>query len=168
MTPEILYPLAILGGMALIISTVIVSFDHLLQRRNREPTLVERINDLLPQTQCAQCNYPGCRPYAEAIVQGKSLDLCVPGGSRTQHALAKLLDRPIGAQLLPDVEPPVARIREPECIGCNLCAEICPVDAIVGAPQFLYTILEDLCTGCELCVPPCPVNCIDLIELDSA
>lgn len=168
MTPEILYPLAILGGMALIISTVIVSFDHLLQRQNREPTLVERINDLLPQTQCAQCNYPGCRPYAEAIVQGESLDLCVPGGSRTQHALAKLLDRPIGAQLLPDVEPPVARIREPECIGCNLCAEICPVDAIVGAPQFLYTILEDLCTGCELCVPPCPVNCIDLIELDSA
>lgn len=168
MTPEIVYPLAILGGMALIISTVIVSFDHLLQRRNREPTLVERINDMLPQTQCAQCNYPGCRPYAEAIVQGESLDLCVPGGSRTQHALAKLLDRPIGAQLLPDVEPPVARIREPECIGCNLCAEICPVDAIVGAPQFLYTILEDLCTGCELCVPPCPVNCIDLIELDSA
>lgn len=168
MTPEILYPFAILGGMALIISTVIVSFDHLLQRQNREPTLVERINDLLPQTQCAQCNYPGCRPYAEAIVQGESLDLCVPGGSRTQHALAKLLDRPIGAQLLPDVEPPVARIREPECIGCNLCAEICPVDAIVGAPQFLYTILEDLCTGCELCVPPCPVNCIDLIELDSA
>lgn len=127
--------------------------------------LVEQVNDLLPQTQCAQCGYPGCRPYAAAVVEGTAaINLCPPGGDETIRRLARLL----GKETLPlaaGVEPAVAVIDEPACIGCYHCRSACPVDAIVGAHQFMHTVIESECTGCELCVAPCPVDCISMRPL---
>ena len=137
------------------------------QRRYRAATtpLIEAIDALLPQTQCAQCGYPGCRPYAEAVAAGASIDLCPPGGADTQRQLASLLGRQAGP-VLASPRPVRAVIDESRCIGCFLCVEACPVDAIVGAPKFLHTVIEERCTGCELCLPPCPVDCIDLVVVD--
>ncbi|MCP4300966.1 MAG: electron transport complex subunit RsxB [Gammaproteobacteria bacterium] len=127
--------------------------------------LVEQVNDLLPQTQCAQCGYPGCRPYATAIVDGSAtINLCPPGGADTVQHLADLL----GRDVIPVVEPAapsVAVIDESLCIGCVHCRNACPVDAIVGAQHFMHTIIESECTGCELCVAPCPVDCISMRPL---
>lgn len=131
----------------------------------RSAPVVDAIDALLPQTQCAQCGYPGCRPYAEAVAAGESIDLCPPGGADTQRRLAELLGRSAGARL-PTPRPVRAVIDESRCIGCFLCVDACPVDAIVGAPRFLHTVLEERCTGCELCLPPCPVDCIELVPLD--
>jgi len=130
-------------------------------------SVIDRVDALLPQTQCAQCGYPGCRPYAKAVVAGEAIDLCPPGGADTQTSLARLLGREPGA-LLDNVSPAKARIVESRCVGCFLCVEACPVDAIVGAPRFMHTVLEDRCTGCELCLPPCPVDCIEMIEEPTA
>lgn len=133
--------------------------------RDRE-TLRERINALLPQTQCAQCGYPGCAPYAEAIAAGEAdINRCPPGGVETIGALAELLgaeSRALAPDVPPTVAPQVAFIDESACVGCTLCLPACPVDAIVGAPRLMHTVITDECTGCELCLPPCPVDCIDL------
>lgn len=130
-------------------------------------SVVARVDALLPQTQCAQCGYPGCRPYAEAIVDGAAdIDRCPPGGERTVRELAALLGRdpvPLDTTRGITKPPQVARIDEAECIGCALCLPACPVDAIVGAPRFMHTVIEADCTGCELCLPPCPVDCIALV-----
>ena len=129
--------------------------------------LIEQVNELLPQTQCAQCGYPGCRPYAKAIVDGDAnINLCPPGGDDTIRRLAGLL----GKEILPLAEGPasgraVAVIDESLCIGCTHCLNACPVDAIVGAQQLMHTIIEAECTGCELCVAPCPVDCISMKSL---
>ena len=126
--------------------------------------LVDAIDALLPQTQCGQCGHPGCRPYAEALATGAPMDLCPPGGQETFATLKALLGRDDG--IAPsEPQPTTARIREPECIGCALCLAPCPVDAIVGAPGFMHTVIEDQCTGCELCLPACPVDCIELIAM---
>jgi electron transport complex protein RnfB len=129
--------------------------------------LVEEIDRLLPQTQCAQCGYPGCRPYAEAIVDdGAPINLCPPGGNETVGRLAKLLGRdvlPLAAE--PAAEPAVAVIDESLCIGCTHCRSACPVDAIIGAQQLMHTVIQNECTGCELCVAPCPVDCISMRSL---
>jgi len=128
--------------------------------------LADRIDALLPQTQCEQCGYHGCRPYAEAIARGEApLNRCPPGGAAGIAKLAALLDRP-ELPLDPEhgVEKPrmLARVVEADCIGCTKCIQACPVDAIVGAAKLMHTVLADDCTGCELCVPACPVDCIVL------
>ena len=134
-------------------------------------SLVAAIDALLPQTQCAQCGYPGCRPYAEAIATGAPLDLCPPGGQATAEAIAALLGREAEEPMQPVAEAPadcVAAIDEEACIGCALCLDACPVDAIVGASKYVHTVIEARCTGCELCLPPCPVDCISLEPIAEA
>ena len=138
---------------------------------NRAPTdsaasLASRIDALLPQTQCEQCGYHGCRPYAEAIARGEAaINQCPPSGAAGIERLAALLRQPV-LPLNPEhgVEKPrtLARIVEADCIGCTKCIQVCPVDAIIGANKLMHTVLADDCTGCERCVPVCPVDCIVL------
>jgi len=129
-------------------------------------TLADRIEDVLPQTQCTKCGYPACRPYAEAIANGTAAhNQCPPGGAEGVARIAALLAKPV-IPLNPvngvERERPVAVIDEGACIGCTLCIQACPVDAIVGAAKQMHTVIASLCTGCDLCVPPCPVDCIDM------
>ncbi|MFC6440696.1 electron transport complex subunit RsxB [Bowmanella sp. JS7-9] len=130
--------------------------------------LVEQIDALLPQTQCGQCGYPGCRPYAEAIANGDEINKCPPGGEATIKNLADLMGveaKPLhGGSTEPEVKK-VAFIREDECIGCTKCIQACPVDAIVGATRQMHTVITSECTGCDLCVEPCPVDCIDMVPI---
>lgn len=130
------------------------------------PTLVDRIEAALPQTQCTRCGYPDCRAYAEAIARAEAgIAQCPPGGAEGVQRLAALTGRPV-VPLDPShgVEGPlkVAVIDETWCIGCTLCIKACPVDCIVGAPKSMHTVIEPMCTGCELCVPACPVDCISV------
>ena len=129
-------------------------------------SLADRIDALLPQTQCEQCGYRGCRPYAEAVARGDAdINQCPPGGSAGIAKLAALLDRaPIALNPENGIEKPrtLARIVEADCIGCTKCIQVCPVDAIVGANKLMHTVIADDCTGCERCVPACPVDCIVL------
>ena len=135
--------------------------------RVQDDPIVERIDRLLPQTQCGQCNYPGCRPYAKAIAAGEAdINQCPPGGEAGVRALAELLGRepkPLNPEHGEVKAPVVALIVEDDCIGCTKCILACPVDAIVGAAKQMHTVIADLCTGCELCLPPCPVDCIVLV-----
>lgn len=129
--------------------------------------LTERLDRLLPQTQCGQCGFDGCRPYAEAMACGEAgIDRCPPGGDEGARTLADLLgvpaapyDRARGEHM----PPRVAEIVEADCIGCTKCIQACPVDAIVGGAKFMHTVIDELCTGCELCIPPCPVDCIVMV-----
>lgn len=134
----------------------------------REDKLIKKINALLPQTQCGQCGFPGCKPYATAMARNEApINQCPPGGQQTIYELADLL----GSEPLPlnpehgfeKPTPLVAFIREAECIGCTKCIQACPVDAILGAAKQMHTVIADECTGCDLCVEPCPVDCIDMI-----
>ena len=131
--------------------------------------LSERIDALLPQTQCRQCGYNGCRPYAEAIARGEAnINRCPPGGVEVMEDLARLLDRapqPLDAACGVTKPPAVALIDETWCIGCTLCIQACPVDAIVGAAKVMHTVIAAECTGCELCIPPCPVDCIAMVPV---
>jgi len=134
--------------------------------------LVDRIDALLPQTQCTKCGYPACRPYAEAIARGEAdINQCPPGGDAGIRALAALLGRearPLDPRN--GIEQPrrVAIVDEARCIGCTLCIQACPVDAIVGAPKLMHTVVTDLCSGCDLCVAPCPVDCIEMVPATGA
>lgn len=129
--------------------------------------LVERLDRLLPQTQCGQCGFDGCRPYAQAMARGEAgVERCPPGGDEGARALARLLEvpvQPFDRQRGQHLPPQVALIVEAHCIGCTKCIQACPVDAIVGGAKFMHTVLEDLCTGCGLCLPPCPVDCIQMV-----
>jgi len=138
------------------------------------PTLADRIDALLPQTQCEQCGYHGCRPYAEAIASGEAdINQCPPGGSEGIARLAALLGRaplPLNPENGEEKPRTLARIIEAECIGCTKCIQVCPVDAIVGANKLMHTVIADDCTGCERCAPACPVDCIvlELMPLEQA
>ena len=130
--------------------------------------VVDQIDALLPQTQCGQCTYAGCRPYAEAIANGTAaINQCPPGGQETVIALADLLDTEVLELSAEHGEhhqvPLIAIIDEQTCIGCTLCIQACPVDAILGAAKLMHTVIANECTGCELCLPPCPVDCIELV-----
>lgn len=134
---------------------------------------VKAIKDCLPQTQCGECGYPGCQPYAEALAQGHApIDRCPPGGVVTLKALGALLaidPSPYLAAVEANTRAPaLALIREAECIGCTKCIQACPVDAIIGSAKHMHAIIEHECTGCGLCVEPCPVDCIELISLETA
>lgn len=132
-------------------------------------SLIQRIDALLPQTQCGKCGHPGCKPYAEGIAKGEAINKCPPGGLETIAGLAQLLNVPVLALDTARGEAPaqIAYIREAECIGCTKCIQACPVDAIVGAAKLMHTVILDECTGCDLCVAPCPVDCIEMRPLVS-
>ncbi len=129
--------------------------------------LVERLDRILPQTQCGQCGYAGCRPYAEAMGAGAAgIDQCPPGGDSGARALAHILDvtvQPYDRRRGEQQPPLVARVVEADCIGCTKCIQACPVDAIIGASKHMHVVIESLCTGCALCVAPCPVDCIVML-----
>ena len=196
---------AVLVGLTMVLGAGLVWAGTRLP--DNADALIDAIDALLPQTQCAQCGYPGCRPYAEAVAKGAALDLCPPGGEETVAALKNLLGEDPGESTATPQSPAarlpaaananalhdghstrrlaanrserrlltgiakasenselIAKIREPECVGCALCVTACPVDAILGAPGFMHSVLERQCTGCELCLPACPVDCIDLVQ----
>jgi electron transport complex protein RnfB len=138
--------------------------------RVQSDPLIDRIDALLPQTQCAQCGYPGCRPYAEAISTDQAdINQCPPGGEAGIRALADLLGReplPLNPENGEEKARTVVLIDEARCIGCTLCIQACPVDAIVGAAKLMHTVIASECTGCDLCLPPCPVDCIDIVTVE--
>jgi electron transport complex protein RnfB len=128
--------------------------------------IVDKVDAILPQTQCGQCGFPGCHPYAEAIAKGEAdINLCPPGGETVVMALADLLGRDAKPVEGGVKEKRVAYIDEQICIGCTLCLQACPVDAILGAAKHMHTIIVSECTGCELCVEPCPVDCISMVPV---
>ena len=137
-----------------------------------DANLIARLDALLPQTQCRQCGYAGCRPYAEAMAAGNArANQCPPGGDEGARALADALGAaysPVDPRYGAIKPPAVALIDEAKCIGCTLCIKACPVDAIVGAAQAMHTVIAAACTGCELCLPPCPVDCIALVASAAA
>ncbi|TVO75227.1 electron transport complex subunit RsxB [Sedimenticola selenatireducens] len=132
--------------------------------------IVEKIEALLPQTQCGQCSFPGCHAYAEALANDQAeINACPPGGETTMIALSDLLGKdplPMEGGAAEEKPKAVAVIREDECIGCTLCIQACPVDAILGSAKSMHTVISSECTGCELCLPPCPVECIDMKPLE--
>lgn len=162
MWTSILTATLIITGIALVAGLLLATASRKLPGDPEQ--IVSQINDLLPQTQCAQCGYAGCRPYAQAIAADEAaINLCPPGGDDTVRRLAELLGR--DPEPLAEAQPvsSVAIIDEALCIGCTHCREACPVDAITGAHQFMHTVIADECTGCELCVQPCPVDCISMV-----
>ena len=164
-TQPVLAALIALLGLGITFGAIL-GFASIRFRTEGNP-LADQINQILPQTQCGQCGYPGCKPYATAIAEGDVINKCPPGGQETIDALADLLDvesMPLDAEHGEEKAPKVAFIREAECIGCTKCIQACPVDAILGAAKVMHTVITDECTGCDLCLDPCPVDCIDMIE----
>jgi len=153
--------LSLVIGVALGISAIKFKVDG-------DP-IIEKIDSILPQTQCGQCGYPGCKPYATAIANGEAdINQCPPGGDDGIHKLANLLGvdfKPLNEEHGVPKPKSVAIIDEKTCIGCTLCIQACPVDAILGSAKHMHTIIEKECTGCELCLPPCPVDCIDMVPI---
>lgn len=157
--------IAVLAALALVFGALLGYASRRFEVE--EDPIVEQIDAILPQSQCGQCGYPGCRPYADAVGNnGEAINKCAPGGEQTMLKLAELLNvepQPLdgGAEVLTPVRT-VAWIDEANCIGCTKCIQACPVDAIVGATRAMHTVLSDVCTGCDLCVSPCPTDCIEM------
>lgn len=141
---------------------VILGFASTKLKVEGDP-IIDQIDAILPQSQCGQCGYAGCRPYAEAVANGEQITKCVPGGQPLVEKLADLLgvEAPQG-DFSEEPVTQIAFIDEQMCIGCTKCIQACPVDAIIGANKAVHTIIPDLCTGCELCVAPCPTDCITM------
>ena len=158
-----------IAGLATIFG-LILGYSAIRFRVEGDP-IADQIDSLLPQTQCGQCSFAGCRPSAEAIAAGEAeINRCPPGGETTMIALADLLGRdpvPLADEEAAEKPKSVAYIVEEECIGCTLCIQACPVDAIMGAPKFMHTVIAAECTGCDLCLPPCPVDCIEMVPLEA-
>jgi electron transport complex protein RnfB len=154
-----------LAGLALALTALLLAAARLVP--DDDGGAVTQVERLLPRIQCAQCGYPGCRPYAAAIVAGEAdINRCPPGGLETIRRIAELLGRdapPLDTSRGQASLQRIALIDEQDCVGCNLCARACPVDAIVGVPQMMHTVLSTHCTGCELCLAPCPVDCISMV-----
>ena len=166
--PILLFAVIALVALAVIFGAVL-GLASIKFKIDGDP-IVEQIDKLLPQTQCGQCGYPGCRPYAQAIADGDALiNRCPPGGQATINHLADLLDtEPLSLDEESGVEEEdtkVAVIIEELCIGCTKCIQACPVDAILGAAKQMHTVIASECTGCDLCVEPCPVDCIDMVPV---
>jgi len=159
--------LLVMVSLALILGAVL-GYSAIKFKVEGDP-LVEKIDAILPQTQCGQCGFPGCKPYATAIANGEAeINQCPPGGDEGVRKLAELLGKefkPLNAEHGTPKPKSVAIIDEQTCIGCTLCIQACPVDAILGAAKQMHTILASECTGCELCIPPCPVDCITMVEI---
>ncbi|WP_455216777.1 electron transport complex subunit RsxB [Kaarinaea lacus] len=164
---EAILALCVLG----LIFGLLLGYASIRYKVESDP-MVDKIDALLPQTQCGQCTYPGCRPYAQAIANGEAdINQCPPGGETTIIALADLLGRdpkPLNPEHGVEEEvKTVAVIDEEICIGCTLCIQACPVDAILGAAKQMHTVIADECTGCDLCLPPCPVDCIEMVPIET-
>ena len=133
--------------------------------------VIEAIEAVLPQTQCTRCGYPDCNAYAIAIADREArINQCPPGGQRGIERLAALLDveaEPLNPEFGVEGPRTTAVIDEQRCIGCTLCIQACPLDAIVGRAKRMHTVLTASCSGCDLCVAPCPVDCIDMVELET-
>ncbi|MDU8923866.1 electron transport complex subunit RsxB [Pasteurellaceae bacterium LIM206] len=163
-----IYAILIAVAILALIFGVILGFASVKLKVEADP-IVDKIDAVLPQSQCGQCGYPGCRPYAEAIANGDDITKCVPGGHPTIVKIAELMGvdvpEPQGdGEQTP--APMVAFIDENMCIGCTKCIQACPVDAIIGTNRALHTVIPDLCTGCELCVAPCPTDCIKMVKVE--
>ncbi len=156
--------LLVMVGLALALGAALGAASVIF--RTQGDPLVDKIDAILPQTQCGQCGFPGCKPYATAIAGGEAdINQCPPGGDEGVRKLADLLGRefkPLNAEHGVEKPKSVAFIDEATCIGCTLCIQACPVDAIVGAAKQMHTIVAGLCTGCELCIAPCPADCITM------
>ena len=161
---HILLVIALFALLALLFG-LLLGYAAVRFRVEADP-IVEKLDALLPQTQCGQCGYPGCRPYAEAIANGDVINKCVPGGEPTIKRIAELMgvEVPVDGPIEPPIKK-VAFIHEDLCIGCTKCIQACPVDAIVGAAKMMHTVIKSECTGCDLCVDPCPTDCIEMIEV---
>lgn len=159
------YVLIAITVLALIFGAIL-GFASVKLKVDADP-IVEKIDALLPQSQCGQCGYPGCKPYAEAIANGDVITKCIPGGQPVVVKIADLLGVDVPSTDFADKDPTpmVAFIDENMCIGCTKCIQACPVDAIIGTNKAMHTVIPDLCTGCELCVAPCPTDCISMIKV---
>ncbi|MEN3799406.1 electron transport complex subunit RsxB [Aeromonas veronii] len=164
---HILFAILVLTLLALAFG-IILGFAAVKFHVEADP-IVDQLDALLPQTQCGQCGYPGCKPYAEALANGDQINKCVPGGEATMRKIADLMGvepQPLGGSDEAAVPvKTVAFIHEDQCIGCTKCIQACPVDAIVGATKAMHTVIANECTGCDLCVDPCPTDCIEMIPV---
>jgi electron transport complex protein RnfB len=156
--------------LALLIGAIL-GFSSIKFKVDGDP-IIEKIDSILPQTQCGQCGYPGCKPYATAIASGDAdINQCPPGGDDGVRKLAEFMGveyKPLNEDHGIPKPKSIALIDEDTCIGCTLCIQACPVDAILGAAKQMHTIIEKECTGCELCLPPCPVDCIEMIPIQES
>ncbi|TYK64916.1 electron transport complex subunit RsxB [Colwellia echini] len=168
---NILLAILVLGGIAAVFGALL-GYASIRFKVDADP-IVEQLDALLPQTQCGQCGYPGCKPYAQAVADGEAINKCAPGGEDTIKKIADLMgvevqpldESHVKGDVAQSNRPKVAFIIEEDCIGCTKCIQACPVDAIIGAAKQMHTIIIDECTGCDLCVAPCPVDCIEMREI---
>ncbi len=164
-----LVAILVMAGLAILLGAIL-GFAALKFKVEGNP-LIEQVGAILPQTQCGQCGYPGCAPYAEAVAKGEAeINLCIPGGNAVAKGISELMGvefKPVGGDDADSGPKPkqVAFIDESLCIGCTACLKPCPQDAILGASKLMHTILPDYCTGCEKCVPVCPVDCITMVPI---